>query len=170
MATATISATSGAQLLNEQHFLIDTNVTPAELLARGKSRATPDHQHAGVLHPLEAWALVQAGEAVLVDVRSVEELKADGHIPDAHHVAWQIGPLLLKNVRFLRELEKKASKNAVVILICRSGIRSVAAAEAATKAGFSQIFYVQEGIEGNSTHQQITIGGWRYWDLPVVHD
>lgn len=62
-----------------------------------------------------------------------------------------------------------SSKNAAVILICRSGIRSVAAAEAAIKAGFSQVFYVQEGIEGNATNQQITVGGWRYWDLPVVH-
>lgn len=169
MATATIQATSGAQILNEQHFLIDTNATSAELLARAKNRATPEQKNAGSFHPLEAWTLVQAGEAVLVDVRSAEELKADGHIPDAHHVAWQIGPLLLKNVRFLREFEKKVSKNAVVILICRSGIRSVAAAEAATKAGFSQVFYVQEGIEGNATTQQINIGGWRYWDLPVVH-
>ncbi len=169
MATATIQATSGAQILNEQHFLIDSNATPAELLARAKKRATPDQQHAGFLHPLEAWALVQAGEALLVDVRSAEELKADGQIPHSQHVAWQLGPLLLKNVRFVRELEKKTSKNAAVILICRSGIRSVAAAEAAIKAGFSQVFYVQEGIEGNATNQQITVGGWRYWDLPVVH-
>lgn len=37
MATATIQATSGAQILNEQHFLIDSNATPAELLARAKA-------------------------------------------------------------------------------------------------------------------------------------
>lgn len=63
----------------KQH-LSDSNATPAELLACAKKRATPDQQHAGFLHPLEAWALVQAGEALLADA-CAEELKADGQIP-----------------------------------------------------------------------------------------
>lgn len=117
------------------------------------------------LTPNEAWARVQSGEAELVDVRSIEELKADGHVPGAQHVAWQIGPALLKNVRFTRELEKKVSKQAELILLCRSGVRSLAAAEAAKKAGYSQVSYVIAGIEGESNGGR---SGWRQLGLPLV--
>ena len=43
---------------------------------------------AGSIHPLEAWRLVQEGSAVLVDVRTAEERKVVGYIPDSLHVAW----------------------------------------------------------------------------------
>lgn len=144
-----------------------------ELLERARSRgqdaATP---YAGSLYPPEAWALVQAGVVTLVDVRTAEELKFVGHVPDSLHVAWQTGPAMIKNPRFLRELENKAGRDAVLVLLCRSGKRSAAAAEAATKAGFSQVFNVLEGFEGDLDAQQQRgeQGGWKLWGLPWVQD
>ncbi|MCY1299376.1 Rhodanese-like domain protein [compost metagenome] len=143
------------------------------MLARGRARgAASGLAYAGSLYPEEAWALVQAGAVKLVDVRTAEELKFVGQVPDSLHVAWQTGPALIKNPRFLRELEGKAGRDSVLVLLCRSGKRSAAAAEAATAAGFAQVFNILEGFEGDRDAQQQRgeSGGWRHRGLPWVQD
>lgn len=129
--------------------------------------------YAGGLSPSQAWALVQAGAATLVDVRSAEERKFVGQVPGSLHVAWASGTSLTRNPRFVRELEARiGDKNQLVLLLCRSGKRSALAAEAATKAGFSQIFNVLEGFEGEiDAHKQRGHGdGWRFRGLPWEQD
>lgn len=128
--------------------------------------------YAGGIAPRDAWALVSAGEALLVDVRTAEERKFVGQVPDSLHVAWATGTSLTRNPRFVRELEAKTGKDAVVLLLCRSGNRSAQAAEAATKAGFTQVFNVLEGFEGDLDAEQRrgTNNGWRYHGLPWVQD
>lgn len=143
------------------------------LLARAHARAVESGEaHAGSLYPPEAWALVQSGEATLIDVRTAEELKFVGHVPGSLHIAWQIGPAMIKNPRFLRELENKTGRQTALILLCRSGKRSAAAASAASAAGFTQVFNVLEGFEGDRDVQQQRgdSGGWRHWNLPWVQD
>jgi rhodanese-related sulfurtransferase len=56
----------------------------------------------------------------------------------------------------------------VVLLLCRSGKRSALAAEAAAKAGFTQVFNVLEGFEGEIDGQQHRGGadGWRFHGCP----
>jgi rhodanese-related sulfurtransferase len=146
---------------------------PTALLARAKERAeAAGVKYAGGLYPPEAWALFHAGLVTLVDVRTAEERKFVGHVPNTEHVAWQTGPAMIKNPRFLRDLEKKASKQDVILLLCRSGKRSAAAAEAATAAGFQNVFNVLEGFEGalDDRQQRGESGGWRLWGLPWVQD
>ncbi|WP_349569287.1 rhodanese-like domain-containing protein [Azotobacter salinestris] len=146
---------------------------PAELFARARARAVADGQaYAGSFYPPEAWVLLQAGAATLVDVRSAEELKFVGRVPDSLHIAWQSGPTLIRNPRFLIELAGKAGRDGVLVLLCRSGKRSAAAAAAATAAGFSQVFNVLEGFEGDldARQQRGESGGWRQWGLPWVQD
>ncbi|MGQ3001733.1 MAG: rhodanese-like domain-containing protein [Hydrogenophaga sp.] len=128
--------------------------------------------YAGGIPPELAWSLVSAGEARLVDVRSAEERKFVGHVPDSLHVPWATGTSLTRNPRFVRELEAKVGKEARVLLLCRSGKRSALAAEAATKAGFTQVFNVLEGFEGEIDAQQHRGGqdGWRFHQLPWVQD
>ncbi|MCY1546733.1 Rhodanese-like domain protein [compost metagenome] len=132
--------------------------------------------YAGGVTPPVAWQLVQDGQALLVDVRSGEERKFVGHVPDSLHVAWATGTALTRNPRFVRELEAKVAKDggkeAVVLLLCRSGKRSALAAEAAAKAGFTQVFNVLEGFEGEIDVQQHRGGsdGWRFHGLPWVQD
>ncbi len=128
--------------------------------------------YAGGIAPRDAWALVSAGDALLVDVRTAEERKFVGFVPDSLHVAWATGTSLTRNPRFVRELEAKTGKDAVVLLLCRSGNRSAQAAEAAAKAGFSQVFNVLEGFEGelDAAQRRGATNGWRFHDLPWVQD
>ena len=128
--------------------------------------------HAGGVTPREACALFQAGQATLVDVRSAEERKFVGHVPGSLHVPWATGTSLTRNPRFLRELEARVPKDKPVLLLCRSGKRSVLAAEAAAKAGLNHVFNVLEGFEGelNEAGQRGHGDGWRFHGLPWVQD
>lgn len=128
--------------------------------------------YAGGLAPNDAWALFSAGAAVLVDVRTNEERKFVGHVPGSVHVAWATGTGMTRNPRFVKELEAKVGKDAVVLLLCRSGKRSAAAAEAAARAGFSAVFNVLEGFEGelDADTRRGGLDGWRFHGLPWVQD
>lgn len=128
--------------------------------------------YAGGVSPKLAWELAQAGSAVLVDVRTAEERKFVGQVPGSVHVAWATGTSLTRNPRFVRELEAKVGKEAVVLLLCRSGKRSALAAEAAAKAGFTNAFNVLEGFEGelDAAGQRGHTDGWRLRGLPWVQD
>lgn len=128
--------------------------------------------YAGGVAPRDAWALVQAGTATLVDVRTAEERKFVGFVPESVHVAWATGTSLTRNPRFVRELEAKTGKDAVVLLLCRSGNRSAQAAEAAAKAGFTHVYNVLEGFEGdlNDAQRRGASNGWRFHDLPWIQD
>lgn len=139
--------------------------------ARQEAEAT-GLPYAGLVSADDAWKLFIGGHAHLVDVRAIEERKFVGHVPNTLHVAWQTGPALIKNPRFLRELENKLSKDAVILLLCRSGKRSAAAAASATAAGFKHVFNVREGFEGDldDRQQRGTSGGWRQRGLPWVQD
>jgi rhodanese-related sulfurtransferase len=122
--------------------------------------------------PQTAWELFSTGQAVLVDVRSAEERKFVGFVPNAVHVAWATGTSLTRNPRFVRELEAKVGKDALVLLLCRSGKRSRLAAEAAKKAGFARVYNVLEGFEGDldNLQQRGKSKGWRFHALPWVQD
>lgn len=143
------------------------------ILAAARERASRDQlPYAGSVTPQEAWALVSADQALFVDVRTGEERKFVGHVPGTLHVAWMTGTSLIRNPRFVKELEAKTGKDEVVLLLCRSGKRSAAAAEAATKAGFRHVFNVLEGFEGDLDEQQRRgdFNGWRFAGLPWVQD
>ena len=128
--------------------------------------------YAGRVSPQLAWSLFSQDEAQLVDVRTAEERKFVGHVPGTLHVPWATGTALTRNPRFARELEAKVKKDDVVLLLCRSGKRSALAAEVAAKAGFTQVFNVLEGFEGEIDDQQHrgVSDGWRFRNLPWVQD
>ena len=63
---------------------------------------------AGHVPPKEAWEALSSCEALLVDVRSAEELSFVGRVPDALHVPWATGLSLVRNPRFAKDLEKAA--------------------------------------------------------------
>lgn len=128
--------------------------------------------YAGSILPEDAWELFQSGHAHLVDVRTAEERKFVGQVSNTVHIAWQTGPALIKNPRFLRELENKFSKDTLILFLCRSGKRSAAAAVAATAAGFTQVYNVREGFEGDldDNQQRGRVSGWRQRGLPWVQD
>ena len=162
--SAVLAPTSGAVLSPEFQQALDEARRAARL------DGVP---FAGSVPPKTAWALVQAGAAQLVDVRSVEEYRFVGHVPGTLNVPWATGTSLTRNPRFARELEAKlANKEQPVLLLCRSGKRSALAAEAATRAGLPQVFNVAEGFEGeiDAYGQRGHGDGWRFHGLPWQQD
>lgn len=128
--------------------------------------------YAGDLTPREAWTLLEEHpEAVLVDVRTDAEWERVG-VPDvaplgrqALFVEWIRLPHHQRNPDFLGELEGAGlapGDERPVVFLCRSGNRSIAAAEAATAAGLGPAYNVLEGFEGLGAPGT----GWRGAGLP----
>jgi len=128
--------------------------------------------YAGDLSPRQAWDLLNGDEkAVLIDVRTKPEWAFVG-VPDlsalgreAAFVEWVFygGG---RNPEFLEQVRAAVADDAPLLFLCRSGVRSVAAAEAATVAGLTA-YNVLEGFEGNlDADQHRGAGGWKSAGLP----
>ncbi|MDE1989862.1 MAG: rhodanese-like domain-containing protein [Betaproteobacteria bacterium] len=121
------------------------------------------------LTPKEAHAFLQAEpEAVFVDVRSEMEHMFVGHPHGSVLVPWIDGPDWDINPNFVPQVKKLASSERPVVLICRSGKRSMDAGQALEKAGLSNIYNVLHGFEGDldEHHHRNAINGWRHDGLP----
>jgi rhodanese-related sulfurtransferase len=130
------------------------------------------------LSPVEAHRLLEADpRAVLIDVRSEMEFLMVGHPVGAIHVPWIDEPDWTVNPDFVREVRRVLLGGAVceedagcapVVLICRSGKRSLRAGEQLIAEGFGNVYNVAEGFEGELDHEhhRSTLGGWRYHGLP----
>ena len=127
--------------------------------------------------PKQAWQICQDNSrALLIDVRSSMEYLFVGHPVGAIHVPWIDEPDWLVNPHFVTDIRKlilggmseDVGDSVPIILICRSGKRSKEAGIKLIEAGFSKVFNVEEGFEGelNEKHHRSATGGWRYHDLP----
>lgn len=136
----------------------------------GRAQQLP---YAGGVPPQQAWSLLAAGAAVLVDVRSAEERTFVGQVPGSVHVPWATGTQLIRNPRFLREMQNRLpDRDSVLLLLCRSGKRSAPAAALLAQAGYTQVFNVLEGFEGDLDARQRRgqTNGWRWHGLPWLQD
>lgn len=122
--------------------------------------------YAGDVSAALAFAWWQAGDAVLVDVRTDAEREWVGFVPGAVPVAWKQWPGMAMNSDFDQAITKAADGKKLVLL-CRSGVRSVAAAKRATELGL-QAYNILEGFEGDpDAHaHRGNKGGWRFAGLP----
>ena len=131
------------------------------------------------MEPIQAWKFLQENtDAVLLDVRSTMEYQYVGHPSGAIHVPlmeppeWQLLPDFVAQVT--QELQKlppntaDTISNRPVLTICRSGKRSATAAHLLLQSGFTRVWNVCTGFEGdlNGSHHRNTINGWRYHQLP----
>ena len=65
---------------------------------------------------------------------------------------------------------KNLNKNDRVILVCRSGERSARAADVLAKAGFTQVYNVVEGFEGDyGKTGRRDVNGWKNAGLPWTY-
>lgn len=131
--------------------------------------------YAGDISVQDAWSCLQDG-ARLVDVRTQAEWNFVG-LPDlgglasqVHCVEWQSFPTGAQNPDFVRAVEAElgSDRTAPVLLLCRSGARSRAAAIALTRAGFAQAFNVTGGFEGDidADGHRGRRNGWKAAGLP----
>ena len=123
------------------------------------------------LLPRQAWALVQSSpEALFVDVRMEIEALYVGRPPGVRMIPWYEYPsLAAEPEKFVDAVLKEAGrKDRPVVLICRSGVRTVAAGRALEKAGFNDVVNVVHGFEGelDEHFHRSTLSGWRFDGLP----
>lgn len=126
----------------------------------------------GDLTPLETMErLSSLDNAVLLDVRTMPEWNYVG-VPAVQRlltVEWQTFPTGEVNPNFVAQVEQAGvPKDAEVYALCRSGVRSIAAAKALTAAGFTAVYNVLEGFEGDkdASGQRGKVGGWKFHQLP----
>lgn len=148
----------------------DSNDILAAARARAAERGLP---YAGAVTPREAYALLQSLPAAkLVDVRTNAERDWVGttDIPPERHLAvqWSLYPGGVPNAEFIDQLQSGASKDDVLLFLCRSGVRSRHAATLATEKGFAHCFDILEGFEGDKDAQghRKTVSGWCQAGLP----
>ncbi|MEG0937440.1 MAG: rhodanese-like domain-containing protein [Comamonas sp.] len=127
----------------------------------------PATGYAGDVPAELAWQWLQSGEAVLVDVRTDAEREWVGKVPGAIAVAWKQWPGMAANQNFDEQLRAAVPEGKKVVLLCRSGVRSVAAAQRATGLGI-EAYNILEGFEGDvdANGQRGSLSGWRKRGLP----
>ena len=128
--------------------------------------------YAGAVTPHEAYRLFAEHDARVVDVRSRFEYDYIGRIDPSTLISWKFWPSNESNPNFMADLQAQCSPSDILLFLCRSGVRSHAAATVASSAGFTRAFNILEGFEGDlDAHgQRGNIGGWRKAGLPWIQD
>ncbi|CAA7617128.1 Rhodanese-related sulfurtransferase [Candidatus Terasakiella magnetica] len=134
--------------------------------------------YAGEITPTDAWKRVcDTPNAKIIDVRTQAEWSFVG-VPDLSSsakqlllVSWQVFPTMARNDAFATQLDAHGvKKDDVLLLLCRSGVRSKAAAEFLTSLGYQQCWNITDGFEGPhdiAKHRGIA-AGWKASGLPWV--
>ena len=129
------------------------------------------------ISPNEAFQMLKEhSNAILIDVRSSMEFLFVGHPKGAVHIAWIDEPDWDINPNFCTEIRQlvlggvcgEEATHPAIILICRSGKRSLEAGRLLLENGFDHVYNINEGFEGeiDENHQRSTLGGWRFRGLP----
>lgn len=131
--------------------------------------------YAGDITPEEAWKLLTGTpNAVLVDCRTDAEWRFVG-VPDLSSLQREVVFIEWNrtdgthNDAFVDELRREMTGSEVgpVVFLCRSGNRSIGAAEAATEAGIAPSYNVLDGFEGHLDEEGHRGGtGWKAVGLP----
>ena len=130
----------------------------------------------GDVTPIETWEMLKnEADSVLIDVRTeaewnyvgITDLSGIGKTP--LHISWQTYPGMAVNPDFVGQVEEACpDKDAALIFICRSGVRSISTAKALTELGYTRCYNVLEGFEGDKddADHRATAGGWKVAELP----
>ncbi|MEI2638384.1 MAG: rhodanese-like domain-containing protein [Microthrixaceae bacterium] len=118
--------------------------------------------------PQETQKLITEEGYVHVDVRTQAEYEA-GHPAGALNVPSMLaGPAgMVPNPDFMRVMSALFPKDAKLVLDCRSGARSLRAAEMLVSAGFTGIADQRAGFAGTRTPSGAMEPGWADAGLPV---
>lgn len=124
------------------------------------------------LMPQEAWAFLQnEPTALFIDVRMEIESLYVGRPPGVINIPWYEYPELKPNpAAFVAAVEQETGgdKSRPLILLCRSGKRTLDAGRVLDQAGYRQIYNVLHGFEGDldDDFKRSTLNGWRFDGLP----
>jgi len=122
------------------------------------------------LTPQQSWELMQSNaQAVLIDVRTKIEHGFVGHPLQSVHVPWKEAPDWQVNDDFVNQIQQIVNDKSVpVLLLCRSGQRSLEAAKLLEAQGFEHLVNILDGFEGalDENKHRGNVSGWRYSQLP----
>lgn len=143
----------------------------------GETGAMPvDKDYAGDLEVSETWRILEEDrDSVLIDVRTEAEWTYVG-LPDLEALAkpvvcvqWNVWPKMEVNADFVADVEAQGvTRGRPLLLICRSGVRSLSAAVALTAQGFGPCYNVAGGFEGDpdDARHRGARNGWKVAGLP----
>jgi rhodanese-related sulfurtransferase len=134
--------------------------------------------YAGDVSPRAAWDHLKTNpQARLVDVPTQPEWSYVG-VPDLTEtgrqivlLSWQVFPTMAKNEAFADQIAAQGlTKDTPLYLLCRSGVRSKAAAEFLTQLGYRQCYNIEDGFEGpaDPAKHRGTVAGWKASGLPWI--
>ena len=123
------------------------------------------------LLPQAAWdQLQQRPDTLFVDVRMEIESLYVGRPPGVENIPWYEYPEMQAHPeRFVQQVQREGGRSdRPVVLLCRSGKRTVDAALALEAAGFAEVVNVLHGFEGelDEHFQRGRLNGWRHDGLP----
>ena len=174
--TASPSASAGA---NEQ---------PASQAVRAQLPAEKQTTLGLYVTAREAYEKWKAApdKVIVVDVRTPEEFLFVGHAD----MAWNI-PVAAQTYKwgadkkqlpmqplpdFVSRVQKIAKPDETLLVMCRSGGRSAIAVNLLAKAGFTQVFQITDGMEGDAVKDpdsvfrgQRLVNGWKNSGLPWTY-
>ncbi|MCJ7781204.1 MAG: sulfurtransferase [Acidimicrobiia bacterium] len=139
--------------------------------------------------PNEAHEMLASGGngVKILDVRTPEEYAFVGHpemamnIPFVMHTyRWEpeLGRVAIEmNARFMPEIAKWADPADTILVMCRSGGRAAMAVNALADAGYTNVYNILEGMEGERVndprsvfHRKRMVNGWKNAGLPWTYD
>ena len=155
----------------EEHLPYSVSVGDSQWATVTKESDMSDY--AGELTLDEAWSLLRDDDrAVLVDVRTQAEWNFVG-VPvldelgkQPRMVEWVGYPGGTPNQNFLAEASAGLDTDVMVMFLCRSGVRSLAAARVFTAAGYGKAHNITAGFEGDLEPDGHRTTGWRHAGLP----
>jgi rhodanese-related sulfurtransferase len=136
--------------------------------------------YAGDVSAKDAYSMLESDRsAILVDVRTKPEWAFVG-APDLTQIGketvfleWQEYPSMKVADDFAPRLQeilraRGASAETPILFLCRSGVRSRAAALAMTKAGQAHCYNIAQGFEGppDDKSRRGVLDGWKAGGLP----
>lgn len=174
------------------------SISPPSLAEGVDARTLPDYKHSRLqlyLTPAQAYEIMgrEPARTLFLDVRTRAEAMyvgmptiADALVPYVEHqelmTDWDERRhmyQLVPNSDFIQEAESRLKEKGLgktdrVILICRSGDRSARAADLLANAGFTRVYSITEGFEGDSVKDgpkagQRIINGWKNAGLPWTY-
>lgn len=133
-------------------------------------------QYKGDMTVQQAWDLLQSdARTVLVDVRTQPEWMFVG-VPSLAGIGknvvrscWQVFPSMQVNESFVEEVvQQGVQPEDTILMLCRSGVRSMSSAAAMTAAGYENCYNILGGFEGPHDEQRHRgqVDGWKAAGLP----
>jgi len=134
----------------------------------------------------DKW-LAAPGEVKVFDVRTLEEYIYVGHAPMAWNIPllyqthkWDAGKghfAMQPNPDFLSQVKKVASPEDTILVMCRSGGRSAMAVNMLAEAGFTNVYNITDGMEGDTVKDPGSVfkgqrlkNGWKNSGAPWTYE